>query len=238
MYFKALDVIKNNFPISEEKDKELFNIYLIIGDIFNDEKFNEKESLNYYLKALECLKKYIGKYSYEKAILEYKIGMAYSALDSREKGDLYLKKCNYKLIAETKEKLTDNIEEKIEAYVDAGENYSLIDDYKNEIYCYEKAIKMIRENLNEDEYKTSRKYYMSRLNLLAEVYKYIKDYENAKRCYLEQLKVYKEGEEEDLDDLIGLYKDLSYIYKKTGDEEEAEKYEEEINKINEDVIKF
>lgn len=97
---------------------------------------------------------------------------------------------------------------------------------------------MIRENLNEDEYKTSRKYYMIRLNLLAEVYKYIKDYENAKRCYLEQLKVYKEGEEEDLDDLIGLYKDLSYIYKKTGDEEEAEKYEEEINKINEDVIKF
>lgn len=238
MYFKALDVIKNNFPISEERDKELSNIYLTIGNIFNDEKFNEKESLNYYLKALECLKKYIGKYSYEKAILEYKIGMAYSALDSREKGDLYLKKCNYKLIAETKEKLTDNIEEKIEAYVDAGENYSLIDDYKNEIYCYEKAIKMIRENLNEDEYKTSRKYYMSRLNLLAEVYKYIKDYENAKRCYLEQLKVYKEGEEEDLDDLIGLFKDLSYIYKKIGDEEEAEKYEEEINKINEDVIKF
>ena len=238
MYFKALDVIKNNFPISEERDKELSNIYLTIGNIFNDEKFNEKESLNYYLKALECLKKYIGKYSYEKAILEYKIGMAYSALDSREKGDLYLKKCNYKLIAETKEKLTDNIEEKIEAYVDAGENYSLIDDYKNESYCYEKAIKMIRENLNEDEYKTSRKYYMSRLNLLAEVYKYIKDYENAKKCYLEQLKVYKEGEEEDLDDLIGLFKDLSYIYKKIGDEEEAEKYEEEINKINEDVIKF
>ena len=28
-----------------------------------------------------------------------------------------------------------------------GENYSLIDDYKNESYCYEKAIKMIRENL-------------------------------------------------------------------------------------------
>ena len=52
---------------------------------------------------------------------------------------------------------------------------------------------------------------MSRLNLLAEVYKYIKDYENAKKCYLEQLKVYKEGEEEDLDDLIGLFKDLSYI---------------------------
>ncbi len=222
----------------EKRDTELYSIYLKIGDIFKEEKFDDKESLYYYLKALDCLKRYLGKYSYEKAVLEYKIGMGYSSLDNGEKGDLYLKRCDYSLIAETKEKLTNNISEKIEAYIDSAENYSLIHDYKNEIYCYEKAIKMIRENLNEDEYKTSRKYYMSRLNLLAEVYKYIKDYENAKRCYLEQLKVYKEGEEEDLDDLIGLYKDLSYIYKKTGDEEEAEKYEEEINKINEDVIKF
>ena len=45
MYFKALDVIKNNFPISEERDKELSNIYLTIGNIFNDEKFNEKNLL-------------------------------------------------------------------------------------------------------------------------------------------------------------------------------------------------
>ena len=164
--------------------------------------------------------------------------MAYSILDDKEKGDSYLKKCNYKLIAETQEKLTNNIAEKIEAYIEAGENYNLIDDYKNEIYCYEKAIKMIKENLNEDEYKTSTKYYISRLNLLADLYKYIKDYENAKRCYLEQLELCKGSEEEDLDELIGLYKDLSYIYRKIGDEKEAEKYEEEINKINEDVIKF
>ncbi|MCI6189200.1 MAG: tetratricopeptide repeat protein, partial [Clostridium sp.] len=263
IYFKALEVIKkispsntindsyssskitqdnssskyNNFS-PEEKDKELSNIYLKIGDIFKEEKFDDKESLYYYLKAFECLKKYIGKYSYEKAILEHKIGMAYSILDDKEKGDSYLKKCNYKLIAETQEKLTNNIAEKIEAYIEAGENYNLIDDYKNEIYCYEKAIKMIKENLNEDEYKTSTKYYISRLNLLADLYKYIKDYENAKRCYLEQLELCKGSEEEDLDELIGLYKDLSYIYRKIGDEKEAEKYEEEINKINEDVIKF
>lgn len=263
IYFKALEVIKKILPSDEindssssskitqdnlsskyngfsleEKDKELSDIYLKIGDIFKEEKFDDKESLYYYLKAFECLKKYIGKYSYEKAILEHKIGMAYSILDDKEKGDLYLKKCNYKLIAETQEKSTNNIAEKIEAYIEAGGNYNLIDDYKNGIYCYEKAIKMIKENLNEDEYKTSTKYYISRLNLLADLYKSIKEYENAKRCYLEQLELCKGSEEEDLDELIGLYKDLSYVYRKIGDEKEAEKYEEEINKINEDVIKF
>lgn len=54
-------------------------------------------------------------------------------------------------------------------------------NYKNEIYCYEKAVKMIKENLNEEEYRTSTKYYISRIDLLARIYKHIKDYENAKK---------------------------------------------------------
>lgn len=41
-----------------------------------------------------------------------------------------------------------------------------------------------------------------------------------------------------MNDLLALYKELSCVYRETGDKKNAEKYEEEINKINEDVIKF
>lgn len=275
-----------------EKDykEKLVEVYLSIGKSCLENDLNVQEGLDYYLKGLKISSELFDSKHYISAQFYHKIGniYCYKLDESYDEGKIYLNGCNYKAVAEHEsEKFLEKPIEQFKIFEQAGENYALVDNYKEAIYCFKKALAFIShtmENLEESElsyydyirindrivinykelkeYDKALEYEKNSLEIINKSFgrggshspslyeytqKYIdignlylekEDYEETVEYYLSALNYYEEKHDENIDNIIDVFKKIINVYKITENYAQINLYEEKIKELLGNEIEF
>lgn len=231
----SIEVYGSKHYMSAKFYDRIGNIYCYKLDDCYDEGKSYLNECNYKAIAYHESEKFK-----EKPVEQFKI--------FEEAGENYARVDNYKEAICCLEKALEFINDYIECLGDGDLSYydyikvnnSLVRNYK-EIKEYDKALKYEESSLKvikKESYKPSNNEISEKYIDIGDLYLEKDDYEQTIAHYLLALNYYEENHDENIDNIINVYKKITNVYKITEDHDQINIYEQKIKELLGSEIEF
>lgn len=214
------------------------NLCIIIGNAYCKNELNVKEGLKYYNKGLSLAEEKYGIASYITSKFYKCIGetYAYKLNDSYDLGMSYMKKCNFRLMADNESlEFKENINKQFEIYKEAGECYERVEKYNEAVQCFKNSLVNVKDSIMKNIEKNNTFSEITYYDYIAVNDSIVRNYTflGQYQCAIEYEKdnleimlncVEKEGYYISVSELTRKYIDIGQLYLKEENYEQSEQY--------------